>query len=65
MNKKEINKFLSFALIVVSFILIIHDFSQDSGYKIGNVLGHTGLFLVGGYSLYRNWKSSANGNDKE
>jgi len=57
MSKRHINRYLCIAGMIIFFVLIVHDFAENSEYKIGSLATHTGLFIAAVYFLYLNLKN--------
>ena len=56
MNKNEKLMILSGLVILIFLDLLINTYLENSEFKIGNMMSHTGLLLVGIYFFFQNWK---------
>ncbi len=52
MRKDKIYKIIFIGGMIVSFILIIWDFTGDSKYKLGNIFSHIGVFVLIAYLFH-------------
>ncbi len=57
MTKEKVNRIICVALMILSLILLAHNFAESSPYKIANVLSSVGLFSMGAFLFYLNMRN--------
>jgi hypothetical protein len=55
---QDFSKIVCIGLMILSLILMVHSFTEDSEYKIANILAYMGLFFMGAYLFYLNIRNS-------
>jgi L-asparagine transporter-like permease len=57
MNKEKLIKLLSIALMIISFALVLVEYTNNSEFRILSIASYLALFLFGAYYFYLNKKN--------